>query len=98
MHILPKKAHFTKFGESLKHDIDLNNIYTTVLRTLTEHIYFFYSSKLKLYTTTTENINIKFPQNSFMLMRKYSLCNPNMGGCRGGGSGNENLTIYSRGF
>ena len=27
-----------------------------------------------------------------------SLCKPRIGGCSGGGSGNENLTMYSRGF
>lgn len=40
----------------------------------------------------------------FLTTAKYvkkeynSLCKPRIGGCSGGGSGNENLTMYSRGF
>jgi len=48
--------------------------------------------------------NTAYCSHLFLTTAKYvkeehnSLCKPRIGGCNGGGSGNENLTIYSRGF
>ena len=48
--------------------------------------------------------NTAFCSHLFLTTAKYikeehnSLCKPRIGGCSGGGSGNENLTMYSRGF
>ena len=48
--------------------------------------------------------NTAYCSHLFLTAAKYvkeehnSLCKPRIGGCSGGGSGNENLTMYSRGF